>query len=233
MKPHNVKPIDTSNLAGRVYKEIWGSLIAGRFMPNERLRISDIAQRLGTSDTPVREALLRLVSEHVLEMHTGKLIGVPPLSLASYIEIRAIRLPLERLAVELATPTMDKKVLRELVEINNRFTKAESSHVAAAQMECNRLFHFAIYSRCGLPRLLAMIESMWTSMGPMLAAYYRESNAGYRSGHDHHAALLRALSAGDAPRAAAALQADILSAGPSIERFLREHEERTMAPASI
>jgi GntR family colanic acid and biofilm gene transcriptional regulator len=71
-----------------------------------------------------------------------------------------------------------------------------------------------------------MIENMWTSMGPVLAAYYRGSKSGYDSGHGHHDAMLKALKAGDGARAAAALEDGILSAAPSIEQFLREHEER-------
>ncbi len=228
MKQGSVQAIDKSNLAGRVYKEIRESLIAGRFLPGQRLRISELALSLGTSDTPVREAILRLVSEHVIEMRTAKLIGVPSLNLDRYIEIRTIRLAMERLAVELATPKIGKKELQELVKINSRFADAEAGRVAGTEMEYNRLFHFAIYSRCGLPRLLAIIESLWTSMGPMLAAYYRESESTYDSGHKHHTAVLRALKAGDPHRAAAAIQDDILSAGPSIERFLLEHEKRAV-----
>lgn len=226
MKQRAVKPIDRTNLAARVYMEIRESLIAGRFLPGERLRISEMAHAFGTSDTPVREALLRLVSEHALEMYAAKLIEVPPLSMARYIEIRTVRIALERLAVELAAPNVGKKELQELIKINSRFAEAESNRVAGAQMEHNRQFHFAIYSRCGLPRLLAMIENMWTSMGPVLAAYYRGSKSGYDSGHGHHDAMLKALKAGDGARAAAALEDDILSAAPSIEQFLREHEER-------
>ena len=97
-----IKPVDKTNLASRVYSEIRESLIAGRYMPSHRLRISETAQQLGTSDTPVREALLRLVSEHALEMETSKQIAVPALGLARYVEIRTVRLALESAAVEIA-----------------------------------------------------------------------------------------------------------------------------------
>lgn len=147
LKQRAVKPIDRTNLAARVYMEIRESLIAGRFLLGERLRISEMAHAFGTSDTPVREALLRLVSEHALEMYAAKLIEVPPLSMARYIEIRTVRIALERLAVELAAPNVGKKELQELIKINSRFAEAESNRVAGAQMEHNRQFHFAIYSR--------------------------------------------------------------------------------------
>lgn len=224
MKPP-IKPIDKTNLAARVYSEIRESLIAGRYMPGDRLRISETAQMFGTSDTPVREALLRLVSEHALEMETAKQIAVPSLGLARYVEIRTVRLALESAAVEVAASHIGARDLAELVRLNKKFTQAEAGHNAEQQLRYNREFHFGIYLHCRLPTLLAMIENMWTSMGPILRAYYEKSDGSYSQGHNHHELLLQALGRHDAAAAAAAIRADIMSAAPSIERFLQQHDD--------
>lgn len=226
-----IQPVEKSNLAGRVYTQIRDSLIAGRFMPSERIRISETAQLFGTSDTPVREALLRLVSEHALEMETAKQIAVPALSLSRYVEIRTVRIALEALAVELAVPNITERVLQDLVRINKRFAHAEGGRDAELQLRYNREFHFGIYAHCRLPTLLAMIESMWTAMGPILRAFYERSNKGYDQGQNHHSALIDALRGHDVPAAVAAIRSDLLSAGPSIELFLREYEESQASEA--
>jgi DNA-binding GntR family transcriptional regulator len=57
-----LKKIPQDNLMSRVYQEIKTALTAGRFKPGERLPIRKLAQQLGTSPTPVREALQKLVS---------------------------------------------------------------------------------------------------------------------------------------------------------------------------
>ncbi|MFN6993587.1 MAG: GntR family transcriptional regulator [Aquincola tertiaricarbonis] len=221
---NKIKPIDKTNLAARVYGEMREALIAGRYMPSDRIRISEAAQAFGTSDTPVREALLRLVSEHALEMETAKQIVVPPLSLERYVEIRTVRMALETAAVEAAAPRIGSREMAELVRINRRFEQAEAAHQAAQQLKYNREFHFGIYMHCGLPRLLSMIENMWASMGPILRAFYEAGDSGYDEGANHHAQLLAALERRDAAAAVAALKADMLSAAPSIERFLVQHE---------
>jgi DNA-binding GntR family transcriptional regulator len=228
-----IKPIDKTNLASRVYSEIRESLIAGKFMPNDRIRINETAQMLGTSDTPVREALLRLVSEHALDMETAKQIIVPPLSLARYIEIRTIRMALEAAAVEQAAQNIGERDLAELEKINRKFAQAELNHNAEQQLRTNRQFHFGIYMHCGLPTLLSMIEHMWTSMGPILRAYYEGGDQSYEQGQDHHGKLLAALARKDATGAVAAIRADLMSAAPSIERFLKEHEKTTAEAAAV
>jgi GntR family transcriptional regulator, colanic acid and biofilm gene transcriptional regulator len=219
-----IKPIDKSNLAARVYSEMRESLIAGRFMPGDRIRISEAAQQFGTSDTPVREALLRLVSDQALEMETAKQIIVPPLSMERYLEIRTIRLALESAAVEGAATLITDKDLTELLRINKKFAQAESAHHAENQLRYNREFHFGVYQHCGLPRLLSLIENMWASMGPILRAFYEKSDGSYDQGYGQHDALLDALARRDARAAVKAIRDDLMSAGPSIERFLKEHE---------
>jgi GntR family transcriptional regulator, colanic acid and biofilm gene transcriptional regulator len=221
-----IKPVDKTNLASRVYLEIRESLIAGRYMPSHRLRISETAQMLGTSDTPVREALLRLVSEHALEMETAKQIAVPALRLARYVEIRTVRLALESTAVDIATANIGPRDLADLVRINKKFTQAEASHNAEQQLRYNREFHFGIYSHCRLPTLLSMIENMWTSMGPILRAFYEneKTDSSYNQGHNQHDLLLDALERHDAPAAVEAIRTDMMSAAPAIEHFLKAHE---------
>lgn len=221
-----IKPVDKTNLASRVYSEIRESLIAGRYMPSYRLRISETALVLGTSDTPVREALLRLVSEHALEMETAKQIAVPALGLARYVEIRTVRLALESAAVEIAAVNIGPKDLANLVRVNSKFTQAEASHNAEQQLRYNREFHFGIYGHCRLPTLLAMIENMWASMGPILRAFYEseKTEGSYDQGHNQHELLLDALERHDAFAAVEAIRTDMMSAAPAIERFLKAHE---------
>jgi len=221
VKP-KIKPIDKTNLASRVYSEMRESLIAGNFLPGDRIRIAQAAEMFGTSDTPVREALLRLVSEHALEMETAKQIIVPRLSLARYREVRTVRIALESAAVELAARTITAKDVAELVKVNAKFAQAEASSNAEQQLRYNRLFHFSVYNLCELPTLLSMIENMWASMGPILRAFYERSDGSYSQGHDHHEALLKALSANDSAAAVQAIRQDLMSAAPSIERFLQD-----------
>jgi len=55
------------SLNGQAYERLCRDLKAGRFGPGEKLKLRDLAQEMGISPTPVREALARLISEQALE----------------------------------------------------------------------------------------------------------------------------------------------------------------------
>ena len=78
------------NLTSRVYEGIKEALIKGHFRPGEKIGIRKIASEMGTSPTPVREALLQLVSSHALEMKPAHSVTVPVLTKDIYLEIREL-----------------------------------------------------------------------------------------------------------------------------------------------
>lgn len=222
-----IQPIDKANIATRVYNEVREALISGAFLPDERIRIHEMADRFGTSATPVREALLRLVSERALVMEAAKSINVPPLDEARYIELRTIRLALEPLAIQLAVPHIGNKELEELIESDRQFRNAGTQQDPSERMLHNRKFHFSIYNRCGLPTLQAIIENLWASMGPVLKGFFLHNQATSYIDPDHHAAILDALRRKDPEAAAAGIREDIQGAGPSIIAFLRDVSKDT------
>ena len=89
---YEFKTIDHNNLGEVVYQNIAGALIRGALRPGARLKIRDLAQEMGTSVTPVRDAMLRLVHEGALLLKSARDIRVPVLHPDRYLEIRAIRL---------------------------------------------------------------------------------------------------------------------------------------------
>ncbi len=74
-----------------MYGTLRESLATGRFKPDARLRIRELAEQLGTSVTPARDAILQLASEGALVLRSPRDIRVPVLSVERYLEIRAIR----------------------------------------------------------------------------------------------------------------------------------------------
>jgi DNA-binding GntR family transcriptional regulator len=99
---YEFQTIDHSKLGEIVYQHIAGALTKGALKPGERLKIRDLAHEMGTSVTPVRDAILRLVHEGALLLKSPRDIRVPVLHQDRYLEIRTIRLKLEGLAAERA-----------------------------------------------------------------------------------------------------------------------------------
>src|SRR6218665_3771169 len=87
--------VEKQNLPERVYVEIRNALMNGQYPPGERLRIAVLAEVLGTSITPVREAIFRLASEKALEITAATSIIVPQIELDTVREIQLMRRLLE------------------------------------------------------------------------------------------------------------------------------------------
>ncbi len=83
--------VGRDNLTARVYQELRQALMEGRFRPGHRFKIRQLAQSLGVSETPIREALMQLVRERVLDMQAARSIAVARLTSAQYQELRGIR----------------------------------------------------------------------------------------------------------------------------------------------
>ena len=116
--------------------------MAGRFWPSQRLRIGEFALAMGVSQTPVREAIMQLVREGGLEIRSSQSITVANLSLSRYKELREVRLLLEGLATEKATPLHHFRRPDEARSIASRVHRRRKSGDFETATLANFQFHF-------------------------------------------------------------------------------------------
>ncbi len=114
MSEPGVNLIERDNFTARAYQVLREALMEGRFPPGHRFKIRELAQMLGVSMTPVREALMQLVRERALEIMPGRSIEVSRLTLAQYLELRTIRSSLEGMAAEKAATRISPETFRNL-----------------------------------------------------------------------------------------------------------------------
>src|SRR5688572_26657613 len=119
-----LKTIEKENLSSRVYSEIRDALMNGQYEPGERLRIAPLAEQMGVSITPVREAIFRLVSEKGLEMKAATAVHVPIITAEHLREIQLIRHHLEGAAAERAATNMSRDDYARLEDLQERFVVA-------------------------------------------------------------------------------------------------------------
>lgn len=224
----NIQPLEQGSLSARAYLALREGLISGQFRPGQRLVVQNLAAQLGTSVTPVREACLRLVSEHGLELLSGRFVTVPRMTLARYMEVRTIRLALEGLASALAAQNATKEDIDRLVEIQEVFKAVDHAGDPEQAFRYNRDFHFSVYRLSKMEMLVAHIESLWVSMGPMLTVFFKEGNHEY-VGAAQHEHLIAALKRKDSEAARNAMEQDLILGGEDLLRFLRTHEEFSAA----
>lgn len=207
-------------LSDHVYQELRELLLAGQVAPGEKFTLRGLADAIGVSPMPVRQAVGRLAAEGALEVTPNRAIRVPVMTRAGFEELRRIRCEIEGLAAELAAERAGPEEIEEIAGHQDLFAAESMKPVpdGAVAIRANKDFHFAIYRAARMPRLLQIIESLWLQVGPILNLDLRASGRRLREveAHKHHARLVEALRRRDGATARAALVADIESAAAFI-----------------
>ena len=209
-----------ANLGKSVHARLREALAAERFRPNDRLRIRDLAMQLGTSVTPVRDAMLQLVQEEALVLRSPRDFRVPVLSEARYLEIRALRVELEGLGAAMAARNIDAAGLARLEQLLQANEAAIARQDLAGALQCNQAFHLGLAQASGMPTLKRFVDHLWMQIAPLIAAGYAAFTPTMRVGH--HRAILDALQAHDGAAARQAIQSDILDGGTQLLAYVRQ-----------
>ncbi len=112
--------VEKENLRVRAYAVLRKALMTGKFQPGQKLLLKPLADELGISVTPVREALLQLVSERALVTDSSRSLFVPKLKVDCFREIRDLRIELEGRAAEAGARYAVPADIKELEEIQRR-----------------------------------------------------------------------------------------------------------------
>ncbi len=221
----SLKPVKKENLAVRVYNEIRNALINGQYEPGERLIIGELAQEMGVSITPVREAIFRLISEQGLEMQAATAVYVPYVNSEKLREIQQIRFHLEGMGAAEAAQHITRKQLDNLIALQRDFISCTSTDPKRASY-LNRKFHFAILEASNKPILRNTVESFWVITGPILKVFHvKTAGLDYSQNEHRHEAVIEALEARDSEAAREAIQADLVWGGKIMIDWLVEREK--------
>ena len=206
--PSRLEPVSRDSLTDKAYGRIRSALMLSRFAPGQRLPLRSLAAEMCISPTPVREALLRLVSEHALVLDDRGVVHVPVFEAAAYREVWDIRVDLEGQAAAGAVEHATALDIDAVSAWQDRFSEAGERGDYASAWEANEGFHMTLYRMARRPVLLSLIESLWMRCGPF---FLRLEAGGVRPGVDGHEVILRALGNRDAALIRQGVRDDILS----------------------
>ncbi len=190
----------------------------GTLPPGARLREVELAERLGISRTPVREAIRRLEADGLVEHLPRQGASLRRLSYAEVMELYEMRAVLEGTAARLAARAASDLELRELSDINSEMT---ASAVPADVVRLNRQFHAALINAAKNRYLKRAIGTMGRTL-LILGQSTLFDPARSASAAKEHDALLRALQARDGSAAQSAMHAHIEKAHSIRLRQLRD-----------
>ena len=217
-----LQPLQHSTMHEKVYVEIRQALMAGQFAPGQRITVRELAEMLGVSPMPVREALRRLEAERGL-VAEGRTMAVPRLTQADYQELCDIRVALEGMATEWAAEQITEAELAELRVVMEAMDRDAVEPDVEGLLRLNREFHMLVYRACRKPLLIDLIQSLWLRVGPFISYAVRTdmltSFARHNPQHPHVLAY-EALAEGKGKQARAAITSDIRRAAKIIVNHL-------------
>jgi DNA-binding GntR family transcriptional regulator len=188
------------------YADLREWILDGTLAPMERLHDLALAERLGLSRTPVREALQRLEDEGLVETSPNRWTRVAPLDPAIANDLYPIIWQLETLALELAAFQLDDAELEQMERANQRLVDALAAGDAVAASGADREFHGVYIDLCGNAELIAILQEAKVKLRRLERHYFSRHPS--RESVAEHTALLTALELGDIAGATAAIEAN-------------------------
>jgi len=198
--------------APRVRDLLEEAILEGDLKPGERLRAEALAQRFGTSRTPVREALLQLEAQGLVDVEPNRGAVVRSFDRDDLFDLYQLRALLEPRAAALATP----RISEQDIEALHALCEAED-HMAA-----NEAFHRIILEAAGSPRLLDAMRAATGIPRTFRSVFWHDERQREESLMCHRR-LVAAFNARDADLAEAVMRMHILGAIAFLEETWPSH----------
>lgn len=216
----NVPPLAGAgpSLTEQVYEAVATMLLDSTLKPDGRTSIRELAEGLGVSTMPVREAVGRLVAQGALAIRKNRAVEVPRMSRADFQELTDTRLLLEGEAARRAIANISETERATIRRLDQDFTTEMREGDRSKALMLNRQLHFALYAAAKSPTLFQMIHMVWLKAGPLISLDIGVTFGPERTAHSiaAHGRLVVAIDQGNAEAAAEAIRVDISGAAATI-----------------
>ena len=191
-------------------------ILRGKLQGGQPLKQDEIAAHFGVSKIPVREALVQLKAEGLVNFYPNRGAFVSELSAAEADEIYVMRIALEKEILARAIPHLTMSHFKQAGEILSAIDHEDN---IAKWGELNWEFHATLYSPAGLPRVMETLRTLHTSIARYLVLYLAGMDYQKKSQREHRA-LLQACRAGEIEKAEDILDDHLRSASTHLIKFL-------------
>jgi DNA-binding GntR family transcriptional regulator len=200
--------LEIQSVVDQVYAVVRSRILSGELAGGSRLPQTSLAEELGVSRTPLREALRRLSTEGLVALEPNRGATVAERDLNDMLHAWRARLTLEPAAARLAAEVKEAAALERMHRAVTRQRRVADD--IAESFAVNREFHLALVAAAGNPHLSQFAQMLWlTRIGaPIFAGQAADHPETVLAWADDHEAILAAVEAGR---------------GAAAERLTREH----------
>jgi DNA-binding GntR family transcriptional regulator len=202
-------PAGGLNAADQVFVALREEILVGQLRGGVAVREQEVAERLGVSRTPVREAVARLVAEGLLVKSGNQTAYVFQPSLAELLEIYEIRTPLESMAARIACEAGGASYIDRVRDTGRALSKAKPGSDWISKHED---FHLALFEGNQRPRLEALVRTLRTQSEPYVRFAVAVDHQLRERAQLDHLQFVELVEAGDAK---------------SVEKLVRSHLKLT------
>jgi DNA-binding GntR family transcriptional regulator len=202
--------IQCMRISDKLREQIEEQIATGEYAPG-----SSLVEQYGVSRTPIREALIQLAAEGLIEIRPRRGAIVTSIGPARLIEMFEVMAELEAMCGRLAARRMTPNEREELTEAHLACEEARARQDSDQYFYCNERFHAAIYAGSHNTFLKEQANQLHRRLRPYRRLQLRVRDRMSVSYKEHHA-VVNAITTGDADAAAAALREHVVVQG---ERF--------------
>ncbi len=213
--------IHRETLSAQAYRALRQAILNRRYPPGARLVVRELAESLGLSPTPIKEALAALAREGLVRSVPHRGYQVPSLSAGEIQEIYELRDALEGLAARLAAQRGGPELAQSLEETLNRQREAARAGDLEAYGNLDLAFHRLLWEASGNQRLRRMAENLDGQVRLLISTSAAVPGRLPQALEEHRVILTRIASA-DPAGAETAMRAHVQNAWEALKGFLRE-----------
>jgi DNA-binding GntR family transcriptional regulator len=210
--------------AGAAYAWLRGEVLAARLLPGQTLSENEIAARLGTSRTPVREAIIRLEGEGLLMVRPQVGTVVAPIDLDAVADGQFLREAIECRTAKLAAARVSPADARELRRLLRDQARAVARHDQPGFLALDDALHRHLVAMAGRPRVWHTVEEVKAQLD-RVRVLSLEDRPWLSTILDQHRRIVDRVLAGDGAGAAAAMETHVRAVFASIDAIARERPE--------
>ena len=207
-----------------VFNTLRQAILKGELKPGERLMEIQLAEKLGVSRTPIREAIRKLELEGLVLMIPRRGAEVAKISEKSLRDVLEVRRSLEELAIELACQRMTEADLKDLEDAQNTFREAVDAGNAMEIAESDEAYHDVIYNCTRNMRLVQILNNLREQMYRYRLEYIKDADKRQILMIEHEK-ILNALRGRHLPEARAAVREHIDNQEITVLKNIKEQEE--------
>jgi DNA-binding GntR family transcriptional regulator len=206
-----------------VFNTLRQAILYGKLKPGERLMEITLANRLGVSRTPVREAIRKLELEGLVIMIPRKGAQVAPITEQDLNDVLEVRLALEELAMSAACKRITQGEMEEIGKALRAFEECMDSQDVSKLAQADEDFHERIYQATGNRRLIQIIHNLREQIYRYRVEYLKDWKVRSEL-EEEHRELFHALQEGDVPQAVDCMKRHIQNQQYGIVKTLKSGE---------